>query len=74
MLSPKLYVGVQSGISTPFEGAGDAYVVPVALGGLLMLSEKLMATAAISLDAVTSGAGGGATDARSLSVALGYSM
>ncbi len=74
MLSPTFYVGVQTGISTPFEGIGDAYVVPVALGGLLMLSEKLTATAAFSLDAVTSGAGGGAADARSIGVALGYSM
>ena len=79
MLSQSLYVGVQTGISTPFEGAGDAYVVPVALGGLLMLSEKLMVTAAFSLDAVTSGApegaeAPGAIDTRSFSLALGYTM
>jgi hypothetical protein len=74
MLSQSLYVGVQSGIRTPFEGIGDAYSIPVALGGLLMINPNLSAALAFSLDKVAGGGGGAGVDARSLSLIFGYTM
>ena len=74
MMSPKLSVGVQTGITDTFEAAGDNYVVPVALGGYLMISEKISASAAFSFDRVTSGGEGNGIDARSVSFVLGYLM
>jgi hypothetical protein len=74
MVSPKLSVGVQTGVTDTFSGAGDNYTVPVALGGYLIISEKLSASAAFSFDRVTSGGEGNGIDARSLSFVLGYLM
>jgi hypothetical protein len=74
-LSPKLSVGVQSGVRTPFEAIGDSYVVPLALGGFFMVNPKVTAAATFSLDAVLTGvAGDNITDARSVNFTLGYLM
>jgi hypothetical protein len=74
MMSPKLSLGVQTGVSDTFEGAGDNYNVPVALGAYLMISEKLSASAAFSLDRVVSGGDGNGIKARTVSFVLGYLM
>ena len=74
-LSPKLSVGVQSGVSTPFEAIGDSYRVPLALGGFFMVNPKVSAAATFSLDAVLTGvAGDSPADARSFNFTLGYLM
>ena len=73
-MSPKLSLGVQTGVTTPFENIGDSYRVPVALGAFYMISEKLSAAAAFSLDKVAGGGEGNGIKARSVSFVLGYLM
>lgn len=79
MLSPKLHIGVQTGIYSTLQNFGDVYGVPLALGALFILSPKINVAAAFSLDRVTGGSpegvdGPGAADTRSLSVLFGYMM
>ena len=79
MLSQEFHVGVQSGITTPFEAIGDTYRVPVALGALYMINPQIMAAAAFSLDRVAGGTpegqvAPGAAANRSIYFMLGYTM
>jgi hypothetical protein len=72
MVSPKLAVGLQTGIQGPFDGFGDGYRVPVGLGGVFMLNEKMMAGASFNLLRVAGFEGPGAADLRSLNVFFGF--
>jgi len=40
-VSPKLHAGVQTGIAGPLDGFGDAYIVPVGVGAMFMVNDKL---------------------------------
>lgn len=39
--SPKLHAGVQTGIAGPLDGFGDAYIIPVGVGAMFMVNDKL---------------------------------
>ncbi len=41
MVSPKLHAGVQTGIYGPLDGFGDAYGIPVGVGAMFMVNDKL---------------------------------
>ncbi len=40
-VSSKLHAGIQTGLFAPLDGIGDFYMIPVNLGGMFALSEKL---------------------------------
>ena len=72
MLSPKLGLGLQTGISGPLDGFGDAFNVPVSVGAMFSVTPAIMAGASFNLPLVVNGFDAEAFDARSLSVFVGW--
>jgi hypothetical protein len=68
MATDKLNVGVQTGIAGPLDGFGDAWVLPVSVGGMFMVNDALGVGASFNLFRVAGGAEGEAFDARGLTV------
>jgi hypothetical protein len=68
MVSPKLGVGVQTGIQGPLDEFGDSYAIPVSLGAMFMPNEKLGVGGAFNLNRIAGFDGPGAADLRSLTV------
>ena len=69
-----LQLGVQTGIAAPVDGFADAYRVPVGMLANYAVMPGLNASLAFSLDRVTGGGtmAGGALDARSLTLTVGW--
>jgi hypothetical protein len=40
-VSPKLHAGVQTGLYAPLDGLGDFYAIPVGVGAMFMVNDKL---------------------------------
>lgn len=73
MVTPQLNLGLSAGIIGPFDGFGDAYSVPVGVGGVFSLNNQFDLRAQFTLDRLIAGTAGGA-DARTLSVGAAYRM
>jgi hypothetical protein len=74
--SPKLGIGVQSGILGPLDGFGDAMQIPLSVGAHIMATDQIGLGAAFSFPAIV---GGDAVlidgvDARTLTVWANYRM
>jgi len=65
-LTPVISVSAQIGVVLPFEHTGDAYRVPLSLGGHYHVNESLGVTLAFSLPFLITGAPVGGFDGRSL--------
>jgi hypothetical protein len=72
MVSPKLGVGVQTGIQGEFSSFGDNFRIPVSLGAMFQVTPAIMAGASFNLHRVAGFDGPGAADLRSLTVFLGW--
>jgi hypothetical protein len=70
--NPKLAVGAQTGIAGPLDGFGDAYIVPLSLGGHYAVSDKVMVGAAFSFLNIAGKES--SADFRALNLMLGYMM
>jgi hypothetical protein len=70
--TPQLNVGPSVGIWGPLDGFGDAYFVPVGLGGTFAINSNISARAQFTFDNLA-GKGGGA-DFRTLSLGAVYRM
>ncbi|MBT8493393.1 MAG: hypothetical protein KJO07_10085, partial [Deltaproteobacteria bacterium] len=74
-LNAKAAVGLQTGISLPFEDAGDFYRVPVALGGRYMVTPKAHVDLIFTLPFLLSGIEPiNGVDSRVLTLAGGYAF
>ena len=69
-VNPKLMVGAQTGISGYLDGFGDAYFIPLTLGGMYMVSDTLGAGAFFSFDNIAGN--NSSADFRSLQLAVHY--
>ena len=74
MASPQLGVGVQTGIFGSFDGFGDNYVVPLAVGAMYMINPQMVVAGAFSLDRVIGFEGPDAFDLRSINISFGYML
>lgn len=74
--APKITAMVQTGIVIPFEAAGDAFFVPLSLGGSYQIDKQLTVEAAFSLPLLLGGDALPATgiDARSFTIGGGYAF
>jgi len=73
--TPKVHVGVQTGIQGSLSGFGDNFQLPLSIGGMFMVNEKIMVGAAFNLFALVGKAGGvdiGGADGRGISVFFGF--
>lgn len=73
-LTSKLGLAGQVGATVPFEDAGDFYLIAVSFGAQYMVTEKISADAAFSFPAIAGGPDGTGTDARTLTVGVGYAL
>ncbi len=72
MVSNKLHAGVQTGIAGPLDGFGDAFRVPVTLGGMYAVSPKISAGAGFSFFNLAGK--GGSADSRALNIFVNYNL
>jgi hypothetical protein len=70
--TPKVFVGLQTGIQGPLDGFGDGYSVPVSIGAMFMATPNISAGASFNLLRVAGFEGPGAADLRSISVFASY--
>lgn len=74
LLSPRLTLGVQGGVTGLVDGLGDTYQVPVTLGAHFSINPQLGIGAAFTLPAVTTGIDQlDGIDARTATIWLSYS-
>lgn len=74
LLSPRLVLGVQSGVTGLVDGLGDTYQVPISLGAHFSINPQLGIGAAFTLPAVTTGADQlDGIEARTATIWLSYS-
>jgi hypothetical protein len=66
--TPKVHAGLQTGITGPLDGFGDAFAVPVSLGAMFMATPNIMAGASFNLFRVAGFEGPGAADIRGISI------
>lgn len=72
-VSPKLMAGLQTGVEGDLDGFGDNYALPIGVGGVFMLNDKMAVGGAFILHRVVGGLEGpGAADLRSLAVFFGW--
>lgn len=71
-VTPELSVGGQTGLGLPLQNTGDAYFVPLAVGGRYLVSPKIHADLVFSLPFLISGAEPNAFDVRVLTLGGGY--
>jgi hypothetical protein len=73
MVNPKIMVGLQTGITGPLDGFGDAWSLPVSVGGVFTATPNINVGASFNLLRVASGVDGNeAFDNRSLTVFAEY--
>lgn len=65
-VSPKLHAGVQTGIAGPLDGFGDAHIIPLGLGAMFAVNEKL--SVAGSFNFINLAGTNGGADFRDISV------
>jgi hypothetical protein len=73
-VDPRIAVSLQLGFVIPFEETGDAFTVPLSIGGHYHLNESLNLTAAFSLPRLVAGTAPDTFDARSLTLGGTYAF
>ncbi len=73
-LTPAVTGYLQLAFATPFEGAGDAWVLGASLGARYRVSDHLDLGLAFSLPALAGGADGTGADFRSLTLGVSYAL
>ena len=72
-LNPKLAVSGQTGIILPFQATGDAWAVPLSIGGHYAVTPQFTALAAFTINRLIAGQGGG-FDFRTLTLGGAYAF
>lgn len=73
-IAPTLALGVQTGIVTPLEDAGDLFLIPLSAGVQYIASDKLVVDLVFSLPALAGGPDGTGADFRTLTLGVGYAL
>jgi hypothetical protein len=73
-VAPKIAVALQLGLVLPVEDAGDAYAVPLSIGGHYDVNESLTVNLAFSLPKLLAGTDPSGFDARSLTLGGTYAF
>lgn len=73
-IAPKIDVGGQLGFILPLENTGDAYSIPLSLGGFYTVSESLNVSLAFSLPRLVGGGSGTGVDVRTLTLGGTYAF
>lgn len=68
----KIHAGVQTGIAGPLDGFGDAYIIPLAFGGMYQIDSKLGVGGAFTFENIAGN--GSSADFRNLSVFGKYNL
>lgn len=69
---PELGVGLQTGLVLPFEGAGDAFLIPLALAARYVVTPQIAVEGAFTFPGIAGGDAAPGFDGRVISVGVGY--
>ncbi|HMG54597.1 MAG TPA: hypothetical protein VK601_13965 [Kofleriaceae bacterium] len=73
-LTPMIWAALQVGVALPFEDTGDAYRLPLSIGGHYRVNDMLSVSLAFSLPALVGGGSGTGADSRSLTLGGSYAF